>query len=512
MSTDPSPRTQSIAINSLWMTADNILSIVGGTLASIAVARTFGPTLLGDYTFVMYLVQLTSTIGRFGLPVATRKYLAEFADQPDIAHGILNRMFRIQFLLGILCVVGGGVTIRYSMPQAAWPFALTGIISILPSMISAIVTGANLSAEQFAPNVKASVVGTIVNLSGIFLTVTFGAGLWGLSIALFVSRLADLTVRYLAYRTVFKNVLETSPAEVPSDIRQRLFKFCKHQTALQGMTLFFWDRSEILFLKALSPIEQLSFYSISFGIVAQTSLLYRPFASAAGISLMRRHIHDPAGASNMTLTMMRYTALIAFPVNFGLAAISQPLMTVFYGSQYLAAIPVLAICGILGSARALILPAEQYLISTERQDLLIKAMLLTSIVNIPLNLILIPQMGAIGAAISNGIALNLGMVLTWYLLKKVFPLPIPWNFLIRCFLSAAGMAIVAFTASNFSSPLMGLIVSIPAGIITFFILLRVSRCLSIDDRKRLETLFKRLPGPIRSKSHSMIHFLIPHHE
>lgn len=511
MSDSGKPRSHTIAVNSIWMTADNVLSIAGGTLASVAVARTFGPELLGYYTFVMYLVQLTSTIGRFGLPVATRKYLAEFAQQPALAHGVLRGLFRIQFLFGILCMIGGAITVIYSIPRSSWPFALAGILSILPSMISAVVTGANLSAERFSPNVKASVVGTIVNLSGIFLTVFLGGGLWGLSSALFISRVADLAVRYFSYRSAFREVLATPPSLVPPDVRQRILKFCLHQSVLQGMTLLFWDRSEIFFLKAFSPITQLAFYSISFGIVSQTTLLYRPFAAAAGVSLMRRHISDPVGAGNMTATMMRYTVLIAFPVNLGLAAVSSPLMTFMYGSKYLEAIPILAICGIVGSARALILPAEQFLVSAERQDVLIRAMLITAAVNIPLNFLLIPKMGAIGAAISNGIALNLGMLLTWWLLLKYFPVVIPWRFLLRCLLSAVVMATVATVPSLLLPPTQGLLIAIPLGVLVFLSMLRLTRCMTDEDRQRLDSISQKLPKFARMGTHHIINFVVPQH-
>lgn len=512
MSQAPDTRSHTIAVNSLWMTADNVLSIAGGTLASVAVARTFGPELLGDYTYVMYLVQLTSTIGRFGLPVATRKYLAEFHDQPGIAHGILKALFRTQFLFGVLCVLGGAMTVILKTDQSKWPFALAGILSILPSMITAVVTGANLSAERFAPNVKASVVGTVLNLGGIFLTVVLGGGLWGLSASLFLSRVADLMVRYVSYRSAFKEVLSTPPIPVSPEIKQRLKKFCFHQTALQAMTLVFWDRSELFFLKALSPITQLAFYNISFSIIAQTTLLYRPFASAAGVSLMRRNVDDPEGAAKMTTTMMRYTTLIAFPVNLGLAAVSLPLMTFMYGKQYAAAIPVLAICGVLGSARALILPAEQLLVSSERQDVLIRAMLLTSLVNLPLNFFLIPQMGAIGAAISNGISLNLGMVLTWYLLLKYFPtVEIPWKFLFRCGFSATGMGLIAAVPGFFLPSFQALMVAVPLGAIVFFLLLRITNCLGNEDRQRLESFVKKVPGPARNIARQIVHFLTPAH-
>lgn len=501
------PQAGKIAVNSFWMTADNLLALIGGVVSSIVVARAFGPTVMGHYSYVMWLVSISSTLGRFGLPTATRRYLAEYHNQPAMAHGILRSFFRLQGAIGVLCVAIGLVLVQFSIPAEYHLFAFVGVAAILPGMMMAIASGANEAIESFAPNVKASVVGNFANFFGVLLTVWLGWGLIGLSLTLFISRVADFAIRYLYYRRSYASVLAHPPSALPADLRSRLITFCTHSTLLQVFNLVVWDRSEMLFLKRFSPAEQLAFYSVSFSMIRQTSTLYRPFMAAAGVSLIRRHVADPAGAGVMAATMLRYIALLAFPLNLGLAAVSGPLMTVFYGSKYLEAIPVMAIVGLLGSAQALLMPAEQYLISVERQNLLIRGMIWTSLVNIALALLLIPKGGAVGAAICNGLSQTAGTVIVWGLLRREFPVAIPWQWLLRCLGASLSMAAVAGAISISLPAMIALPLGVCAGAASFAVFLRVFGCLRGDDSKRLESIGHKVPRRFRPWASALISFL-----
>ena len=69
--------TQIIARNSFWYGLETLFGFFA-IFASVVVARVIGPQRLGPYLYVVLLTSVTATVGAFGLPVTTRKYMAEY--------------------------------------------------------------------------------------------------------------------------------------------------------------------------------------------------------------------------------------------------------------------------------------------------------------------------------------------------------------------------------------------------------------------------------------------------
>jgi O-antigen/teichoic acid export membrane protein len=264
-----------------------------------------------------------------------------------------------------------------------------------------------------------------------------------------------------------------------------------------------------LFLTAFATPKDIAFYSISFSLVQQTTILYRSVSLVAGINLMHRVLNDPTSATRMISTLVRYIALVAIPVTFGLAVLSGPLMTVLYGSQYLPAIPVLAIVGALGFGRAFLLPVEQFCSAAERQDLMIRCTGYASVINLSLAYLLIPPFGSVGAAWCNGFSQLAGMAIGWSLLSRHHPVKIPWNRLARVVASGLFMAFCVLLASRFSIPWISLVVGVLVGVVTYLVFLRLTRALEEDDFVRLSSISKMMPGAVRPWYMKGLRVLIP---
>jgi O-antigen/teichoic acid export membrane protein len=80
-----------------------------------------------------------------------------------------------------------------------------------------------------------------------------------------------------------------------------------------------------------------------------------------------------------------------------------------------------------------------------KTKLLLVAMSVPALGNVMLNLFLIPRFGVVGAAWSTAISFGFGMVATMLLGRKVIPLPVPWEPLVRCGAATAIMALVVWS-------------------------------------------------------------------
>lgn len=523
LASDPTPFTGAstdssfIFKNSFWFSMDNVFTFIAGTFISIFAARTFGPEVMGYYVFVLWIAMLSAVLaGQGGIVIVVRRYVMELIakNQFSTIRSVLKLIGLAQTLLAAVAFASASAFVLYSLPANYHLLGLLGVASMVPSLFMAVFAGANTAIKDMMSNIRASAIGTTVYVlcSVVVLVLKLGPTL--LIASFLFGRIISFSYVYFAYAKNFKLLSSVRQdalfeSSINNELKQRIIKFSVQTLALQLVNLVVWDRSELLFLKAFATPKDIAFYSISFSLVQQTAILYRSVSLVAGINLMHRVLNDPTSATRMIATLVRYIALVAIPVTFGLAVLSGPLMTVLYGSQYLPAIPVLAIVGALGFGRAFLLPVEQFCSAAERQDLMIRCTGYASVINLSLAYLLIPPFGSVGAAWCNGLSQLAGMAIGWGLLAKHHPIQIPWNRLARVIVSGLLMAFLVFLVSRFSIPWVSLIAGVLVGAVSYVVLLRLTRVFEEDDFMRLSSISKMMPGAVRPWYMKGLRVLIP---
>ena len=500
-------RSKLIARNSLLTVADTGVSILCSFVTVVLVARIMGPEKLGYYAYVVWLVQIANVVGLFGMPSATRKYVAEFLGKGDV--GTARRIVQVTFRLqGITCLVltALGAVITLTTVQAGHVgYTMLALFSLIPAMLMSIPTNVNSAIEDFTPNVVASMTGTFVHLIAVLIVLWQQWDLMGLSAALLLSRTVDCGTRYYLFEQRFPQYLTTRfgtvaqvATAIPFELRQRMIRFCWQATGLLVLNLVVWDRSEILFLKHFSEIQQVAFYSMSFGVMSVISNLPQAFGWAAGSNLMAQQGRDPKPLPELSATILRFQALIALPLALGMVALSSPFVKVLYGSKYEPAIPVLAIVACFSVSSAFVGAMKSLLIASEKQGFLLKWGILTAIVNLSLDWWLIPAKGAIGAALANGISQTVAAIGVWVFAVRSFKIPMPWKPLLKLGFSAVTMAAVVSTITQFLAPAPATIAGVLVGAGTFVAMLRWTRSFEQADRDRLMDFQQALPPWLRN--------------
>ncbi|CAN5270621.1 polysaccharide biosynthesis protein HsfF [soil metagenome] len=136
--------------------------------------------------------------------------------------------------------------------------------------------------------------------------------------------------------------------------------------------------------------------------------------------------------------------LIGIPAAAGVALVARPLGEVMIGESLRDAAaqvtPWIALSALLYGLTAYYF-GQAFTLGQKTKRLLV-AMMVPASANVLLNLILIPRFGVLGAAWATAISFGLGMAVTLILGRRVVPLPIPWDCLIRCLIAAGLMALV----------------------------------------------------------------------
>ena len=505
----PAHNTKTIARNSLWYGLEVGIALVFALVGSIAVARVMGPEKLGYYAYITWLTNMSNIVGCLGIPMSTRKYMAEYLarGEPGIARAIFFATLRLQALVaaGITAI---GLTLVFTVSEPSYRIISAFLVgALLPRMTLSIPSQANMARENMRANVPASVLNNVITLTLVGLSLIRGWGLLGVAAGVFTGHCAEFITRLIP---TVRWARSLPKGTMPREVRSRMISFSGYGMVLMLLNAVVWDRSDIVFLKALSSdIRQVSFFSVVFNISEKILLIPQTFAQAIGVSVMAQYGRDEKRLISMVSTAGRYVFLCAVPLLLGAAALSSPLIRLAYGSRYLPSIPIMAVVCVLAIPKSLLLPAQHLLQTTEHQKGLVIWGLICAAVNISLDLLLIPQHAAMGAAIANGTTQLVAMIGMWAFAMKLFPLDLQFSNLARILVSGGVMSAAVLLLLQYLHGPVAVVCGVMAGAAVFVTMLRITGSLGSSDTDRLRSLRHYVPGAVAGSFDRLLRFLVP---
>jgi len=525
--------TRTIARNSGWFGTETIVSAVVLLVSSIAINRYLGPEKNGYIVYVNYIATLVSSLGGFGIPATTRKYMAEFIGMGD--RGTARTIFLRTLLLqtGLATLATGGF-LYWVLGDANPDYKLAAallVLSIWPSMVNSIPAQANMATEDLSTNLPASVVSIFIYVIAIAATVVFRWGVVGVGAAALLMRTVDLVVRFFP---TLKRVLAWEATHAhPPGLRKRMTAFAWQSVATMAVALIVWGRSEILLLKHLcADIRQVTFYSLAFTMAEQLLLAATIFGTAAATTIFVQYARDKSRLPAIAASTFRYLALISIPLHFIAASLAVPALLLLYGRKFEDAAMVVTMAPLLCIFKAFITPAQSLLQCSERQRFVIGATVLAGVVDWGVAWWLIPAHGAVGACIGNGAAQASAVLMMWAVAIYLFKVKLPWMHVAKIALSSAVASLTAYeivlrlaplntheivlrlaplTEHEIVlrlAPLLGILLGGSAALVVLCALFYLMRVLEPEDRARFNILVAMLPKPIARLVNRVLPLLI----
>lgn len=502
--------TRTIARNAGWYSVESIIGLFVNLFTSIAIARTLGPSKNGYIVYVSFIAGVVSSLGGFGIPATTRKYMAEFLGKGDqgTARFIYFRTLLFQLVFSTLAT--GGLLI-WVLRDAVGDYKLASVLivlSIWPSMINSISAQANVAAEDLMANMPASVISTLIYFTMIAATVVLKWGVIGVGAALLSMRAIDFLVRLFP---TFKRVLAWDKNHIyPQEMQRRMTSFAWQSVVSMTVALIVWNRSEVILLKNLcADIRQVAFYSVAFSMADQLLLGATIFGSATSATIFAQYGRDRLKLPELTAASFRYLALTSIPLHFIATALAVPALLLIYGHPYADAAMVATVAPLLCMPKAFVGPVQSLLQSTEQQSYVILSTVLAGIVDIGVAWLLIPRYGAVGACIGSGAAQVVAVGVMWAIGIRLYKVKLPWLLVTKTvFISALAAFTAHYIAILFAAPLWGILFGGSAALVVLFSLIYFMRLLEPEDHSRLKILAKMLPKQIATPADSLLDALI----
>lgn len=219
--------------------------------------------------------------------------------------------------------------------------------------------------------------------------------------------------------------------------------------------------------------KEAGIYSVTFDFALQTVGMLMLIVNLSALPLVIRKLESEGFNSAQEQLTQNYQLLlgISLPAVMGLTILSPNITSVVFGIDYKEnasiILPVISFAMLFQGLKAYYTDNSFQLGKTSYKQAI--PVIIGIVMNVILNIFLIPKFGLLGASLSSLIAYFISFLSNWFVAKRIFHLPLPVFETLKIVGSSLVMAFVLFILKNHTG-LLSLIAQISAGIIVYAVL------------------------------------------
>lgn len=383
----------------------NMLNMVANAALIIVLTRfLLTPEGFGELNFALSVLGVVSILATLGLPKSTARYITDFTEEdpgqiPHIIRRSLLYLGAITLVASVGVVVVGRPVARLLDEPSLVPFLLIG------GGYVAARSGKNfLSAafQGFNRVTWTAVVAVITDVSRLFFVVAFvllGFGAVGALAGYVAAYLLAAAVGFLVLYVKFYRQYE--PADrIEEGLTRRMLEYAVPLTATRGANVL--DKKiDTVLIGVLLNMTAVGYYTVAKQVSDFVAVPAASFGFTISPALGEQKSGDRLDrAAHLYERSLEYVLLAYIPAAAGLILVAEPMIQYVFGAAYLGAVPVVQVFSgfvLVNAVNKVTSDGLDYL-GRARERAIVKSVMAVS--NFLLNLVLIPRMGAVGAAIA----------------------------------------------------------------------------------------------------------------
>ncbi|MFP4645137.1 MAG: flippase [Candidatus Woesearchaeota archaeon] len=477
-----------------------VLSMVGFGLMfvfKLFAARHFGPHDFGVFSLLETVLGLTALVAGLGLTGGLSRYVPYYKERKEF--GLLKGYIRFVSVLGFASgfVVGGLVYIFASQITAFFGFPLEFVrfLQILGFTVPFIVVD-NVFRRFFIASKKVGYqrFSTQVLEKGVFL---LGLAL----IWLFELGLVWLVVTYIAGKflplvfdsLMFKRLWTVPKGTVSSFAKKEWFYFSL-PLLFTGMFAFVIRWTDNLVVGRVMTPESLGVYSIVFSFVTLLSFFQRSFIPMF-MPIITEH-HAKGDSSHISFLFRKSSAWVfglSLPIALLMIVYGKQLLVLLYGESYAVGhlpLMILAVGFLINVGSGL---GNQIIMMHKKTKYLFYVNVGVALLNLGLNISLIPVLGLEGAALSSAVSMGLQNILYFRIARRFETLSFDWRYYFKFLVAGLPAAFIARYIFHFGlNKILAVVLSLGVYAGLYLFLLLLMRTFTKEDFKVLLMFEKRL--------------------
>lgn len=371
-------------------------------------ARLLGSGGYGDYSFLLSMVQWLVILVYAGSFEGIRKYIAEdrsIEGWTDFVYGFYIRVVSstaLLIIIGLLVFADSDIMLTLLGEEFSLYFYFVALMipfRVLFRTSRSALLGFDLESYSETLKVIDKLIFCLLVISFFYLGGGIAEILLSRTVAYAIVALIALGI--VAQNVQLSNLLARAPASLP---RKKLLTYGFSSMILSFLTVSLYH-FDIILLRVLIGNNETGYYRAALAIAE--FLWFVPVAIQVALIHSTSQLWVEEKYDQLTdigTRATRYTLLFSVLLVLGIAGLARPLLTIYFGSEFEAAvIPLLLLLpGVLGFA----VSRPVFAISQGQDSLrvLIHATAAAAVLNVILNLALIPRYGMNGAAVATSIA------------------------------------------------------------------------------------------------------------
>jgi O-antigen/teichoic acid export membrane protein len=402
---------KTVGKNILVLFVSQIASMGFGFFYLILSARYLGPELFGLLTFALAFTGIFGLLLDLGL---NNLAVREVARDKSRANEYLSNITFIKLIMGVI-TFGLTVVVVHSLGYAEETIAIVYLLT-LSTVFSAVTASFYVIFQSFEKMEYQSVAGILTSLlmlTGAIILIARGAGVVAFAAVTLIS--SALVLGYSFFICVRKFKLFNAEANLDfwwPTIRQAL----PFGLSSVFVTIYFWIDS--LMLSLIQGNQAVGFYNAGYRLVF--SLLFIPavFSTAVFPAMSRFYISSRDSLQLMWKEFLRFMLILSIPIAVGTTLLAGRFVALIFGDGYAPSVAVLQV--LIWSLVFIFANATfvRLFESANMQIVVTKITGLMVIVNVAINLVLIPKFSYVGASFAILITEFIALVILFFLAER----------------------------------------------------------------------------------------------
>jgi O-antigen/teichoic acid export membrane protein len=439
----------------------------------------------GAWALITVTIGLVPWLTTLGLGASMTRFLAATTDKREIREGF----YSMGFIVFLTSSIVSGLLFLLAHQIAASLFNNNLTIALL-LILNIWITSPTIFAIQYFMAFQQIKRYSFVNVFNAYLNtalvaffVLLGYGLEGAMIALLIQQI-------VVFAVVLYLIVPQIGFAIPKFRRVR--EYLVFGLPLLPSTLAGWianssDRYLIAFFLGAAAV---GYYSPGYMLGSILGMVAAPLASLLPPVLFKHYDNnDIEDVRTIMSYSLKYYSGIVLPCVFAMSVLSKSLLLVLTTKQiaengYLVTPLVAAGAALVGATTLIML-----ILMLEKKTAIFGTIsILSAVLNFGLNLVLIPYLGLIGAALTTFLAFLLAFVLTIHYSLKLFTFDVNYGFIVK---SVCGSCIIALFLLLWNpSGLLSIVLSSALAAVIYLTILLVLRGLTIQEIKLIYRIYR----------------------
>lgn len=471
---------QTVAKNTFALFIMNFIILVLGLVFNVTVAREFGSSAFGKFSFALAFTSIFAIIIDFGIGQLAIRDISR--DQKQTKRYLGNVLF-IKIILSIIyfglivCVINA---IQYPMDTKLLVY-IFGIYAIFSSLKGTFISIFN-AFEKMEYNLIVTVIDkAVIVLFGLFLIYS-GYDIIHVSSVYIIATILSLV---LSFVITTKKIVVT---EFKVDLH-----FCKYliKTAIPfGIFAIFLtlnNRVDSVMLSIIKGDSDVGLYNAAYTLITALYIIPSSFISALFPLFSRLSSNSTISLTKVYEKACKFLMILAIPIVIGTIILADKIIILLYGETYASSIVPLQILVIS------IIPVFMHnvlgtlILALNKEKNAVPMWAICATINIVLNLIFIPKYGPIGASFTTLVSETLLCIEFYYFVSKYISCLSVKQMLYKPFIASSMMGIFVFYFKE-----SNLILVIILSSLIYFILIICLNIFSQEDYELFKKMFSKI--------------------